>query len=77
MPNDTDNPSPVPLPTDLVVKNGSKILFADGPDGQDSGNHGLTAILPIWAIREFITCEEKDVLEAMALSHLVDRKSVV
>jgi L-cysteine desulfidase len=36
-----------------------------------SGNHGLTAILPIWAIREFITCEEKDVLEAMALSHLV------
>ena len=36
-----------------------------------SGNHGLTAILPIWAIREFIVCEEKDVLEAMALSHLV------
>ncbi len=36
-----------------------------------SGNHGLTAILPIWAIREFITCDEKSVLEAMALSHLV------
>ena len=36
-----------------------------------SGNHGLTAILPIWAIREFITCDEKAVLEAMALSHLV------
>jgi len=36
-----------------------------------SGNHGLTAILPIWAIREFIICDEKAVLEAMALSHLV------
>jgi L-cysteine desulfidase len=36
-----------------------------------SGNHGLTAILPIWAIREFIECDEKTVLEAMALSHLV------
>jgi L-cysteine desulfidase len=36
-----------------------------------SGNHGLTAILPIWAIREFIECDEKSVLEAVALSHLV------
>lgn len=36
-----------------------------------SGNHGLTAILPIWAIRDFIECDEKTVLEAMALSHLV------
>lgn len=36
-----------------------------------SGNHGLTAILPIWAIREFITCDERTVLEAIALSHLV------
>jgi L-cysteine desulfidase len=36
-----------------------------------SGNHGLTAILPIWAIREFIECDEKSVLDAVALSHLV------
>jgi L-cysteine desulfidase len=36
-----------------------------------SGNHGLTAILPIWAIRDFIACDENSVLEAMALSHLV------
>jgi len=36
-----------------------------------SGNHGLTAILPIWAIREFIECDEESVLEAVALSHLV------
>ncbi|NLY41656.1 MAG: serine dehydratase subunit alpha family protein, partial [Desulfovibrionales bacterium] len=36
-----------------------------------SGNHGLTAILPIWAIREFILCTEQTVLEAIAVSHLV------
>ncbi|XPV76749.1 MAG: serine dehydratase subunit alpha family protein [Desulfovibrio sp.] len=36
-----------------------------------SGNHGLTAVLPIWAIREFIDCDDKNVLEAIALSHLV------
>jgi L-cysteine desulfidase len=36
-----------------------------------SGNHGLTAILPIWAIRDFIVCDEATVLEAIALSHLV------
>lgn len=36
-----------------------------------SGNHGLTAVLPIWAIRDFIVCDEATVLEAIALSHLV------
>jgi len=37
-----------------------------------SGNHGLTAILPILAIREFIVIDgERDVLRAIALSHLV------
>ncbi len=36
-----------------------------------SGNHGLTAILPIWAIREFISCDERTVLDAIALSHLI------
>lgn len=36
-----------------------------------SGNHGLTAILPIWAIRDFIDCDDRTVLEAIALSHLV------
>lgn len=36
-----------------------------------SGNHGLTAILPIWAVREFIVCDEDAVLAAIALSHLV------
>ncbi len=36
-----------------------------------SGNHGLTAVLPIWAIREFIACEQRTVLEAIGFSHLI------
>ncbi|WP_432738038.1 serine dehydratase subunit alpha family protein [Maridesulfovibrio sp. FT414] len=36
-----------------------------------SGNHGLTAILPIYAVSEFVDCDEKTMLEAIALSHLV------
>jgi L-cysteine desulfidase len=37
-----------------------------------SGNHGLTAILPIWAVKDFIELDSKEtVLEAIALSHLV------
>ncbi|MFH1139748.1 MAG: L-serine ammonia-lyase, iron-sulfur-dependent, subunit alpha [Pseudomonadota bacterium] len=36
-----------------------------------SGNHGLTAVLPIWAVREFVECDMKTVLEAAALSHIL------
>ncbi|MGL1930980.1 MAG: L-serine ammonia-lyase, iron-sulfur-dependent, subunit alpha [Desulfotalea sp.] len=36
-----------------------------------SGNHGLTAILPIWAIKDFIDVEPKTVLRAIGLSHIV------
>lgn len=36
-----------------------------------SGNHGLTAILPIVAVMDFIEAEEQDMLEAIALSHMV------
>ncbi len=37
-----------------------------------SGNHGLTAILPIWAVKEFLSStEEKDILKAVALSHVI------
>ncbi|PLX66235.1 MAG: serine dehydratase subunit alpha family protein [Denitrovibrio sp.] len=37
-----------------------------------SGNHGLTAILPIWAVKDFIELDTpQTVLEAIALSHLV------
>ncbi|WP_207262498.1 L-serine ammonia-lyase, iron-sulfur-dependent, subunit alpha [Desulfovibrio sp. Huiquan2017] len=37
-----------------------------------SGNHGLTAILPIWAVKDYVEgVQTKDVLEAVALSHIV------
>lgn len=37
-----------------------------------SGNHGLTAILPIWATKEFVVLEDDTlVLKAIALSHIV------
>jgi L-cysteine desulfidase len=36
-----------------------------------SGNHGLTAILPIWAVKDYLDCEPKAVLESIALSHIV------
>lgn len=36
-----------------------------------SGNHGLTAILPIWAIRDFIDTDEENLLRAIGLSHII------
>lgn len=37
-----------------------------------SGNHGLTAILPIWAVKDYVDHGNgRHVLEAVALSHLV------
>jgi len=36
-----------------------------------SGNHGLTAILPIVAIEEFVEADHKTALEAIALSHII------
>ncbi len=36
-----------------------------------SGNHGLTAILPIVAVKEFVTAEHTTVLQAIALSHIL------
>jgi L-cysteine desulfidase len=36
-----------------------------------SGNHGLTAVLPIWAVKEFIECKEQSILEAIGLSHII------
>ena len=38
---------------------------------QVGGNHGLTAILPIVAVKDFVTTDRKTVLEAMALSHIL------
>ena len=36
-----------------------------------SGNHGLTATLPIWAIKEYVKCDHRTVLEAIGLSHII------
>ncbi len=36
-----------------------------------SGNHGLTATLPIWAIKDFIEHDEDTILRAVGLSHIV------
>lgn len=36
-----------------------------------SGNLGLTAILPIWAVKDYLECDEKVILEAVALSHII------
>ncbi|MGB5984544.1 MAG: L-serine ammonia-lyase, iron-sulfur-dependent, subunit alpha [Desulfobacterales bacterium] len=36
-----------------------------------SGNHGLTATLPIWAIRNYVACDRQTLLKAVALSHII------
>lgn len=36
-----------------------------------SGNHGLTAILPIWAIKDFIDHDRQTLLRAIGLSHII------
>jgi L-cysteine desulfidase len=37
-----------------------------------SGNHGLTATLPIWAVKDYIqNHDETEVLKAIALSHII------
>jgi len=37
-----------------------------------SGNHGLTAVLPVWAVKDYVNgIEERDVLKAICLSHVI------
>ena len=36
-----------------------------------SGNHGLTAILPIWAVKDFIDHDRDTLLRAIGLSHII------
>ena len=36
-----------------------------------SGNHGLTAVLPIWAVKDYVECDERIVFEAIGLSHII------
>lgn len=36
-----------------------------------SGNHGLTATLPIWAVSDYIECDREMILKAVGLSHVI------
>jgi L-cysteine desulfidase len=36
-----------------------------------SGNQGCAATLPIWAVKDYLDCEEKSVLKAICLSHII------
>lgn len=36
-----------------------------------SGNHGLTAILPIKAVNDFVHCDHQTLIEAIGLSHIL------
>lgn len=36
-----------------------------------SGNHGLTAVLPIWAVKDYLECDNSSVLRAIGLSHII------
>jgi L-cysteine desulfidase len=38
---------------------------------EGSGNHGLTAILPIIAVEDFVECDHRTTLEAIGLSHII------
>jgi len=36
-----------------------------------SGNHGLTAILPIWALKDYVESDHQAILQAIAISHII------
>ncbi len=36
-----------------------------------SGNQGLTATLPIWAVKDYVESDKKTILESIGLSHLI------
>jgi L-cysteine desulfidase len=36
-----------------------------------SGNHGLTAILPIWALKDYVKSDHQAILQAIAISHII------
>lgn len=36
-----------------------------------SGNHGLTAVIPIWALLDFVEWDKQTALEAVGLSHII------
>jgi L-cysteine desulfidase len=69
------------LQPDMVLK--AKILTAAAADARmagaplpamssaGSGNNGLTTILPVWAVAQALSIQERKALEAIALSHIV------
>ncbi|MCF8038165.1 MAG: L-serine ammonia-lyase, iron-sulfur-dependent, subunit alpha [Desulfohalobiaceae bacterium] len=69
------------LAEDMALK--AKILTAAAADARmagvdlpamssaGSGNNGLAAILPIWAVHDFLGCSETEALTAIGLSHLI------
>lgn len=36
-----------------------------------SGNHGLIATLPIWAVKDYLACDKESVLKSIGLSHII------
>jgi L-cysteine desulfidase len=66
---------------DMVVS--SRILTAAASDARmagvplpamssaGSGNHGLTATLPIWAVKDYVTTDTDTVLKSIGLSHVI------
>lgn len=70
------------LQRDMILQ--AKILTASACDARmsgvkmsamssaGSGNHGLTAILPIWAVKDYLKIKNNEqVLKAIALSHVI------
>ncbi len=36
-----------------------------------SGNQGLTATLPIWAVKDYVECDKRTIMESICLSHII------
>ncbi len=36
-----------------------------------SGNQGLTATLPIWAVKDYVACDKRTIMESVGLSHII------
>lgn len=36
-----------------------------------SGNHGLIATLPIWAVKDYLACDKETVLKSIGFSHII------
>ena len=36
-----------------------------------SGNQGLTSTLPIWAVKDYVECDKRTIMESIGLSHII------